>query len=159
MTEEADVDLAFENPGHGPEDLLSRAADAAPLLQTIGSPRVGFNYDVGNALTCSEGGVRPEQDLAVALPLAWHLHLKDMVRQDGRWVYTALGGGAVDYTAVLPQIATRADLPICIELPLRQIRRVGAAPVRGETPPPLSHIRGTLAASVACVRRIASPVA
>ena len=145
------VMIAFENPGHGDTDLLRRGTLAADLLRDLGSPWATLNYDVGNALTNSEGAVRPEQDLPSALPLARHLHLKDMTAADGAWVYTAIGQGALDYRAILAQVATRPNVPVCVELPLRQIRKQGAAPVRGEVPT-LDFVRAAVTQSVRYVR-------
>ena len=98
--ERCGVTIAFENPGHGDIDLLRRGTLAAALLRDLGSPWATLNYDSGNVLTNGEGAVRPEADLPGALPLARHLHLRDMAARDGAWVYTAIGQGELDYRAM-----------------------------------------------------------
>ena len=152
VAEQHGVALAFENPGHGPDDLLRQAGDAAALLAELHSPWVTFNYDVGNALTNSEGAVRPEVDMADALPLARHLHLKDMRAHDGVWSYTALGEGDLDYDTILAQVAAYPELPVCVELPLRQVRRQHASPVRADAAPALDTVREAVERSVRRVR-------
>ncbi len=151
--ERCGVALAFENPGHGADDLLRGAADAGPLLAHIGSPWAVLNYDVGNTLTNSEGATRPEDDLPLALPLARHLHLKDVSRDDRAWRYTALGGGELDYATMLNRLAAWPELPVCIELPLRQVRPRHRAPERAAEPPPLATVREAVGASVRRVRQ------
>ena len=150
--ERAGVVVAFENPGHGPDDLLRTGADAAALLAEIASPAVTLNYDFGNALTNSEGAVRPESDIAAALPLARHLHLKDMTLDGGRWRYAAVGTGDLDYATLFAHVAARPELPLCVELPLRQVRLRHTAPVRDDAVPPLAAVREAVTESVRRVR-------
>ena len=107
---------------------------------------------MGNVLTNSEGAVRPEDDLALALPQARHLHLKDMARQGESWSYRAIGEGELDYDSILRQVATRPELPVCVELPLRQMRARHAAPVRAAAAPAREEVRGMVARSVRRVR-------
>lgn len=144
------VAIAFENPGFGPGDLLREACDAAPLLAALNSAQATLNYDVGNTLTNTEGALRPETDLAAALPLARHFHLKDVRRGPGRWEYAALGDGELDYAAILRLVARAPNVPVCIELPFAQVRRFGAAPERS-TPPPIQTVSDAVRRSVALV--------
>ncbi len=130
LAEDLDIMIALENPGHGPDNLMKDGASGAALIEAIGMDRVRMNYDTSNALTCTEGAVRPETEILAALPLSVHLHLKDAILRGDRWEYTALGDGDVDYAPLLAAIATRPDLPVTIELPLRLLRRVGHDPMR-----------------------------
>ncbi len=150
VAEACGVRIALENPGHGPTDLLHAGADAAGLLDAIGSPWVTFNYDVCNVLTCSEGAVSPIADLADGLRRASHLHLKDVTPRDGQWRYTAIGEGSIAYASVLPRIDR--GLPLCLELPLRLVRKAGLGPMRGPVLP-FQIAQAAVEASVKFVRR------
>ena len=154
--ERLDVAFAFENPGHGADDLLRTGADAGTLLAAIGSSHATLNYDVGNTLTNSEGAVRPEADLLLALPIARHMHLKDMTLRNGAWSYSALGDGDLDYHAILRTLASRPDLPVCVELPMRQVRLAHRPPTRAGELLPIPALRDLVTRSV---RRVRSGVA
>lgn len=136
------VVIAFENPGHGSGDLLGTAADAVDLVQSVGSPWVRANYDIGNVLTYSREQVRPEDDFEVVLPYVAHLHLKDVLSTPDGWAFTSIGDGSIDYRRILKGLTQLGcTAPIGIELPLRLKRPGRQDPFRNADPLPLTEIR------------------
>ena len=145
------VALAFENPGFGDDSLIGRAADAAAVLDEFRSPWVTLNYDAGNVFTFNYERVAPQDDLPLALPLARHLHLKDVLASADGWQFVALGEGSIDTPALLRMLAG-GDVPVALELPLR-LERPGCGPmVRQRDPLPVPVIESAVARSLAFVR-------
>jgi sugar phosphate isomerase/epimerase len=140
LAEQLGVVIALENPGNGPDNLMLDAARGAALVQSFNSPFLRMNYDTGNALTCTEGRTRPEIDIEFALPLSSHMHLKDVVRKEGRWHYVALGSGEIDYGKLFAKLKPRPDIPLTIELPLRLKRMFHQDPERDGERPSLADI-------------------
>jgi sugar phosphate isomerase/epimerase len=148
IAEALDVVIALENPGNGPTNLMRDGAAGARLLAELGMERVRLNYDTANALTCTEGAVRPETDIAAALPLCVNLHLKDARRLQDRWAYAPLGEGEIDYDALLAACAGRPDLPMTVELPLRLVRRFHEEPTRDPAVPTVAAVGEAIARSL-----------
>ncbi|PZO78493.1 MAG: xylose isomerase [Mesorhizobium amorphae] len=149
---DAGVVLALENPGHGTGDCIASGADGMALVAEIGSEHVRLNYDAGNILTASHMALRPETDIARALPAIAHLHLKDVAECGPDWCFTPLGEGMVDFRALWRQLPP--NLPLGIELPLR-LRRPGRAdPIRSPQPLPLPVLTEALQSSLALVERL-----
>ena len=150
----ADLDMvvALENPGQGTDNLIACGADAARLMDAVGSPNIRVNYDVGNVYTYSYEDVRPETDMAAALPWAVHFHLKD-IREDGEdWLFCPVGDGVIDYESVLRQLAACPDAPVGLELPLRLYRPGRVDPIRRPEPLDLAVIRDAVTRSLDFVR-------
>jgi sugar phosphate isomerase/epimerase len=136
--EEAGVVLALENPGHGTGDLIGRGEEGAGLIETLGSPWIRLNLDIGNLVTYA-GGMEP--GLSAALPFAAHAHLKDVADDGPHWRFCPLGEGLLDWPRAAQAIRSLApDLPVAIELPLRLRRPNRADPVRAADPLPLPVI-------------------
>lgn len=149
VAEDTRVVIALENPGHGAGDLIGCTADGVRLLQSLASPHVRLNYDFGNILTYSGERIRPEADLASALPFMAHAHLKDVLSLPDAWQFTAIGDGSIDYAAIWTLLAKRApNLPVGLELPLRLTRPDRAAPRRAAEPLPLAELRRALRRSL-----------
>jgi sugar phosphate isomerase/epimerase len=140
VAENLDLIIALENPGSGRTNLMTGGISGAKLIASIGHPRVKMNYDVGNTLTCSEGAIRPEDDIAEALPFCANVHLKTFTRLADRWRPAALGEGEIDSRRINLALAGYSNLPVTIELPLRMIRLFGADPQRQAEPPPTAAI-------------------
>lgn len=147
LAERLGVTIALENPGNGPENLMPDGKRGAKLVRSFNSPWLKLNYDTANALTCTEGGTRPETDIAHALQEACHMHLKDVVREDGRWKYVAIGAGELDYNQLLATLKTRADIPFTLELPLRLKRSFHKNPERNPVIPSLNEINAAVRTS------------
>ncbi|MCM0018369.1 MAG: sugar phosphate isomerase/epimerase [Tagaea sp.] len=152
--EDARVVVAFENPGHGTDNLFGAAADGLKLLSELNSPWLGINYDTGNVLTYSGEAIHPEDDVASILDAASHFHFKDILSTPLGWEFTALGEGSIDFSRILALIAKRSRrIPMGIELPLRLKRLGRAAPSRSPAPLELETIRSAVSGSLAFVRR------
>lgn len=151
---EAGMKLALENPGHGSGDLIGSGRDGANFLDQAGLDHVCLNYDVGNVFTYGRGRALPQQDLADALGLIGHVHLKDVACRGGDWVFTALGEGDLDFAEIGRQLP--AALPLSIELPLRLQRPGGGDPVRRTTPLALPEIRAAVEKSLAAARKLSA---
>ena len=130
LAEKLGVIIALENPGHGNSNIMMDAERGAELVRSFNSPFLRMNYDTSNALTCTEGGTRPETDIDFALPVASHIHLKDVVRGADRWRYVAIGAGEIDYARLLAKLRSLSDIPLTIELPLRLERKFHQEPER-----------------------------
>jgi sugar phosphate isomerase/epimerase len=144
LAEELGVVIALENPGHGPGNLMMDGRSGAALVASFSSPHVRMNYDTANALSCTEGAVRPETDIVHALPAAAHVHLKDALKLPGEWRYVTLGEGEIDYTVLLAALKAAPDLPLSIELPLRLRRAFHADPVRAPELTPLETVKASI---------------
>lgn len=150
--EQAGIVLALENPGHGKGDLLGSAGSGAGFIRDIGSPHVRLNHDAGNAFTYSGETMQPAQDIADAIDMIGHAHLKDLVSDGAGWAFCAIGDGAVDYNnywAVLPPA-----LPVSIELPLRLERPLRRDPRRRNSPVGIAAIRDALRRSLRFVNAL-----
>jgi len=118
--ENIDIYVGFENPGAGENNILGNGKEGAVLIEKIGSERIGLNYDFGNTLMYSKEAVKPEEDFLNAIQYTIHLHLKDMIKERDGFYLTRIGGGMVNYGAILENIRVlKPDLPVSIELPLR----------------------------------------
>ncbi len=148
--EDAGIRLALENPGHGSGDIFGHAAEGLALLDAIGAPQVGLNYDIGNVWTYNNGRVPLAGDLTCALPHMVHAHLKDIRSDGGDWVFCPLGQGGVGYGAIAAQLARAAPaLPLALELPLRLRRPNRGDPERVSDPLPLPAIADAITGSLA----------
>ncbi|MBZ9739035.1 MULTISPECIES: sugar phosphate isomerase/epimerase family protein [unclassified Mesorhizobium] len=153
--EQADIVLALENPGHGSGDLLGSARSGAGFVREIGSRHVRMNHDAGNIFTYSGETMQPAEDIADAIDMVGHAHLKDVVSSGAGWAFCAIGDGSVDYAsywAMLP-----AALPVSVELPLRLERPGRRAPQRRDTPVDIATIRSTLRRSLDFVNALEVP--
>ena len=159
LAEKLGVVIALENPGNGPTNLMVDGKAAAALIGHFNSPHVRMNYDTSNALTCTEGKTRPEQDIDYALPYCCHVHLKDVVRKSEHWEYVAIGAGEIDYALLLSKLANWPDLPLTLELPLRLQRTFHQDPVRRPDVIPLNEIATAIRQSWDCCARAIENVA
>ena len=75
------------------------AADSLRFLDTIGSPRVGLCYDVGNATAF---GFDPTHELRILGSAVWHLHAKD---KDASKENVRFGTGQVPFAGVLQELS------------------------------------------------------
>ncbi len=153
LAENLGVMIALENPGNGPSNLMVDGKSGAALVASFNSPSLRMNYDTANALTCTEGGTRPEIDIDFALPVAAHVHLKDVVRADGRWRYVAIGQGELDYVVLLAKLKLRPEIPFTLELPLRLMRQFHQDPERSTELPDLEEVGTAIRSSWNCVAK------
>jgi sugar phosphate isomerase/epimerase len=94
------------------------AAECLRFLDSVGSPRVGLCYDLGNA---TARGMDSAAELRMLGPRVWHVHAKD---KDARGVNVRFGTGAVrfepalaallehGFDGVLTMASTRGDDPV-----------------------------------------------
>jgi sugar phosphate isomerase/epimerase len=147
--EKLDLWIGLENPGDGSDNLLNTAADAAALLDRIGHPRVGLNYDAGNTIS-HRRDVDPTADALAAMSHCVHTHVKDVrVNADG-FFFAPLGEGNIECAKIVEAIAA-TDLDLSIEIPLRIHRGPDAKPSRNAYRVPLGDIEATLKAALAFV--------
>ncbi len=121
--------------------LLATGAISADLVRQIGRPNVGINYDPGNVIFY--GDTRPETDIASAIDLIRHLHIKDQVGGAGVWNFPEIGTGEVDYQPIFAALdAAGFDGPCSVELEFQ-----------GEPWPTLAEVNRAMAASYRYVRQ------
>lgn len=82
---------------HG--DITATAQKAVPIIERIGHPNVGINYDSANVEFYS--GVLAEDDVKYSLPYLVHFHLKDTKGGFKNWNFPAIGKGRVDFAKIL----------------------------------------------------------
>jgi len=88
------ITICFETHG----GLLATGAIAARLLDAIGKPNIGINYDPGNVIYY--GGERPEEDIEAAAPYVVHMHVKDQIGGKGTWNFPPVGAGEIDFARI-----------------------------------------------------------
>ncbi len=120
--------------------LLATGAISADLVRRINKPNVGINYDPGNVIFY--GDTRPEEDIASAVGLIKHMHIKDQIGGAGVWHFPQIGTGEVDYRRIFAALdAAGFDGPCSIELEFQ-----------GEPFPPLADVDRAMADSVRYLR-------
>ena len=113
---------------------------AADLVRQIGKPNVGINYDPGNVIFY--GATRPEGDIAAAVDLIKHMHIKDQIGGAGVWNFPAIGTGEVDYQAIFAALdAAGFHGPCSVEIEFQ-----------GEPWPALDQVNRAMADSYRYVR-------
>lgn len=153
LAEELGLVIGLENPGDGSDNLLNTAADGPGLLQRIGHPHVGLNYDAGNTIS-HRPGVDMAADALAALPLCVHTHIKDVRRTPQGYFFTGLGEGEIGCDRIVQALAaTPAALNLSIEIPMRLHRGPDAQPSRSAWRVPLADIEARLAAALAFVQQ------
>ncbi|MBB3937312.1 sugar phosphate isomerase/epimerase family protein [Aureimonas phyllosphaerae] len=152
LADELDVAIALENPGDGSDNLLNTAADGLALVRRFGRERLGLNYDAANTASHRPALEDFAADAIEAMPACIHIHVKDLVRDDNGWHFTAIGEGTIGCGRILDACRERPALPVSLELPLRLHRRPDAQPVRRSEPVPLPEIETALARSLTFVR-------
>ncbi|MDX8533730.1 sugar phosphate isomerase/epimerase [Mesorhizobium sp. VK25A] len=150
--EQAGIVLALENPGHGEGDLLGNARSGASFVRQIGSRHVCLNHDAGNVFTYSREATQPAEDIAAAIDVVGHAHLKDVVSGDAGWAFCALGVGVVDYLKYWRLLSPA--LPVSIEMPLRLERPERRDPQRRKIPVDIPTIRAALERSLRFVNSL-----
>jgi sugar phosphate isomerase/epimerase len=121
--------------------LSSTGAKTAELIEAIGKPNVGINYDTANVIFY--GGVRPEEDIAAAAKYVNHLHLKDKAGGDTEWDFPAIGTGNVDFAVVFKALEDAGFTgPVSVELEFQ-----------GEPWPPLADVNQAMVTSLAFIRQ------
>jgi len=152
LAEALGVTIALENPGHGDDDLMPDGRRGAELVAAFASPWLRLNYDTGNALTHSEGVIRPEDDIVHTLPALCHVHLKDVRRAPTGWRYVAIGDGELDQARIFKTLASRPEIPVAVEIPLRLVRGFAAPPRRDPDLPDLAAISEAVQTSLRTCR-------
>ncbi|PXW94382.1 sugar phosphate isomerase/epimerase [Sphaerotilus hippei] len=146
LAEELGLVIGLENPGDGSDNLLNTAADATALLERIGHPRVGLNYDAGNTIS-HRPGVPAADDALAAMAQCVHTHVKDVRRTAQGWFFTALGEGDIGCDRIVQAIAG-TSLSLSIEIPMRLHRGPDAQPSRLAWRVPLTDIEARLSAAL-----------
>ena len=131
------IDICLETHG----GLLATGVMAKELIEQIGRPNVGINYDPGNVIFY--GDTRPETDLPQAVDKVTHMHVKDQIGGAGVWNFPQVGTGDVDFPALF-QILDEAgfDGPCSVEIEFQ-----------GEPWPSLEEVDRAMAESYRYVRQ------
>ncbi len=130
------IDICLETHG----GLLATGEMSKALVQDIGRPNVGINYDPGNVIFY--GDTRPEEDLPKSADTVTHMHVKDQIGGAGVWNVPQVGTGDVDFPALFEILdAAGFDGPCSIELEFQ-----------GEPWPPLEEVNRAMAESYKHIR-------
>lgn len=90
-----------------------------PIVNAVDSPRVGINYDTGNALYY--GGRLPGDDVKTCLPRVNFVHLKDKIGGKGVWNFPAVGSGELNLAGFIRGARSGGyDGPLSIEIEYTQ---------------------------------------
>jgi len=132
----AGIDICLETHG----GLLATGEISKALVQDIGRPNVGINYDPGNVIFY--GNKRPEDDLPGSADTVTHMHVKDQIGGVGVWNFPQVGTGNVDFPALFEILdAVGFDGPCSIELEFQ-----------GEPWPSLDEVNRAMAESYKHIR-------
>ncbi len=148
---ELGITLALENHG----DLVDRGHQIVEFIRDVGIPAVRANYDTGNAWFYAKGELDPAAELAEVAPVVAHVHLKDpRVDHDVmRWV--ALGEGILNLAVIGTTLRNRLrEVPVSIELSLRQRSRNFEPRWRTPEAASLPEIRGIIIRSLNALYRV-----
>lgn len=145
--------LALENPGHGRDALLPDGKRGAEVIRAIGNPRIRMNYDIGNAESYGARQGSAGDDLKAALPVAAHLHLKDLALVGDDWQFCPLGTGDIGYGRSLPLGSLPAGLPLGIEHPIRLWRPLRGDPVRRAKAPDEATVIAAVTSALEFLRK------
>lgn len=125
------IEICLETHG----GLLATGEIAKKLVEDIGKPNVGINYDPGNVIFY--GDTRPEADLPRSVDTVTHMHIKDQIGGAGVWHFPQIGTGEVDYPALFKVLdAAGFDGPCSVEVEFQ-----------GEPWPALEEVNRVMAAS------------
>ncbi len=84
--------ILLENPGNREANLIDHSVHLTSVLERLGAPEFGINFDVGNLLSHCPN-LDPLADALVALPRVEHFHIKSCSRSNDGIIFTALGEG------------------------------------------------------------------
>ena len=93
------ADDLLDDEGRVVVELGLSAVDSLRFLDTIGSPRVGLCYDVGNATAL---GFDPTYELRILGSAVWHLHAKD---KNASKENVRFGTGQVSFANVFEELS------------------------------------------------------
>jgi sugar phosphate isomerase/epimerase len=131
------IDICLETHG----GLLATGAMSKALIEEIGKPNIGINYDPGNVI--HYGDTRPETDLPKAVDRVLHMHVKDQIGGVGVWNFPQVGTGEVDFASLFKTLdAAGFDGPCSIEIEFQ-----------GEPWPSLEEVDRAMAESYKYVRQ------
>jgi L-ribulose-5-phosphate 3-epimerase len=131
------IDICLETHG----GLLATGQISKALIEEIGKPNIGINYDPGNVI--HYGDVRPEQDLPGAADRVIHMHVKDQIGGAGVWNFPTVGTGEVDFASLFKTLDEAGfDGPCSVEIEFQ-----------GEPWPALADVDKAMADSYSYVRQ------
>ena len=131
------IEICLETHG----GLLATGQISKALIEEIGKPNSGINYDPGTVI--HYGDVRPENDLPGAADKVVHMHVKDQIGGAGVWNFPTVGTGEVDFAALFKTLDEAGfDGPCSVEIEFQ-----------GEPWPALADVDKAMADSYAYVRR------
>ena len=73
--------------------LIERATEAAEVLERVGSPELGVNFDIGHSYV---DGENPEQAIALLKDRIWNVHVEDI--KDHKHYHLVPGDGDLPFT-------------------------------------------------------------
>ncbi len=153
--EDIDIIIAFENPGDGKRNIIEGGRSGAEVINKMNSPHVKFNYDFGNLMSQYREDVIPEEDILHVIENTVHLHVKDSRRVESGWEFPAVGDGDINFTPIFKEIAPKCmDLPLCLEVPVTQVRDVYGKPSLTPIAPTIEEINETLKRSLNFAREL-----
>jgi L-ribulose-5-phosphate 3-epimerase len=131
------IDICLETHG----GLLATGVIAKQLVQDIGKPNIGINYDPGNVIFY--GGVQPEDDIKGSADTVTHMHVKDQIGGKGVWHFPATGTGEVDFDTIFNELENAGFNGVCsVEVEFQ-----------GEPWPSLDDVNAALKTSYEFVRK------
>jgi sugar phosphate isomerase/epimerase len=131
------IDICLETHG----GLLATGEMSKALIEQIGRPNIGINYDPGNVI--HYGDTRPEEDLPKAVDTVTHMHVKDQIGGVGVWNFPQVGTGEVDFAALFKTLDEAGfNGPCSVEIEFT-----------GEPWPPLDEVNRQMAESYRFVRQ------
>jgi sugar phosphate isomerase/epimerase len=98
-------------------DYITNGQEGVVFVEQWASPYLGVTFDAGNIFRGTDGKIDTIQDLSKVLKQIKHLHMKDLVMQDGSWRFCLPGTGVIDIAGILKLLNERSE-PIGVNLEL-----------------------------------------
>lgn len=150
MAKHYQIKILIENVGDQQPYMLNDSRDFDAVAAEFDSATLGINFDPGNLASH-----RPNNNLLYdsikSLDVAEHIHIKDLVVEQGDYQFCAIGEGICQYPALLRHASEVNKLPFfSIEAPFALVRRANG---KAELKPrqqllPISEIESRLKLSL-----------
>ena len=98
------ITIAMENHG----GITATASDCKKILDKVKSSAVGLNYDPANFIAFGYGE-DPLIGLEALSERIVYVHLKDCLKKEDRYEFTAVGGGGMNWEKLLPALSKVYD--------------------------------------------------
>lgn len=134
--------LCLENAGDYNFNAFVKLEDGLGILNQLDNDFYAINFDPGNMLTYDIKLNLIEQSMN-SIKYCKYFHIKDVIIEDDKFRFTAIGDGMIDYCNIVSQLK-RSNIPCSLEIPLRIYRELDSTPKKFEHKTDINVIEETL---------------